>query len=147
MFCKNCGNEVKEGRFCPNCGTEVAEPENKVSVEGPAIKEVKVKYDVDSNEKSGRREKFAVTGFIFGIISLITSIVGNFIPPLPVLGLVFSGLGKKSEKEDKAKTGFGLSLAGLIIGMVQYIISLLFVFGVYCSYIILILVMYSFGAY
>ena len=26
MFCKNCGNEIKEGKFCGACGTPVEEP-------------------------------------------------------------------------------------------------------------------------
>ena len=31
MFCKNCGNEIKENsRFCDSCGTPVISPETEV---------------------------------------------------------------------------------------------------------------------
>ena len=38
MYCKNCGNEVKNNeRFCPNCGTALAEQGNvtkKIMING-----------------------------------------------------------------------------------------------------------------
>ena len=123
MFCKNCGTEIKEGRFCPNCGVEVCEIENKLNLEGQTPKKIKIEYGEAKAGKTDRSGKFAKTGFILGLISLITTVAGYFVVPLPILGLVFSTKGLKSvEYNSRAKTGKGLSTAALIIGAIQYVI-------------------------
>ena len=115
MFCKNCGAEIKEGKFCPNCGVEVCEIENKLNLEGQTPKKIKIEYGEAKAGKTDRSGKFAKTGFILGLISLITTVAGYFVVPLPILGLVFSTKGLKSvEYYSRAKTGKGLSTAALI---------------------------------
>ena len=126
MFCKNCGAEIKEGKFCPNCGAEVYESDNKLNLEGQTPKKIKIEYGEVVSGKSDRSGKFAKTGFILGLISLITTIAGYFVIPLPILGLIFSTKGLKSvEYNSRAKTGKGLSTAALIVGGIQYVISLI----------------------
>ena len=123
MFCKNCGTEIKEGKFCPNCGKEVYENDNKLNLEGKTPKKIKIEYGEAKAGKTDRSGKFAKTGFILGLISLITTIAGYFVIPLPILGLIFSTKGLNSvEYNSRAKTGKGLSTAALIIGAIQYLI-------------------------
>ena len=150
MFCKNCGAEIKEGKFCPNCGVEVCEIENKLNLEGQTPKKIKIEYGEAKAGKTDRSGKFAKTGFILGLISLITTVAGYFVVPLPILGLVFSTKGLKSvEYYSRAKTGKGLSTAALIIGAIEYVISLIFalfsfifIVAYYIFFIILMLSQY-----
>ena len=120
MYCKKCGKMVEDGSaFCPYCGADLREQQ----VEAKEVDEF-VAEPVAENEDNGPWKVFALVGFILGIVSLAGSLfmagLGTGVP-----GIVFSILGKKSnnpDKQEKAAKGLKLSIWGLIISTVVYII-------------------------
>ena len=71
MFCKKCGNELREGAlFCPNCGSKVAQAEVKESVNAP-IKEEKIE---SVNKEESKENNFNVKKY-FPIIAVVVVVV------------------------------------------------------------------------
>ena len=118
MYCKKCGKMVEDGStFCPYCGSDLREEQVEVN-------ENDVAEAAPANEDNGPWKVFALVGYILGIVSLAGSILfiglGTGVP-----GIVFSILGKKStnpERQQKAAKGLKLSIWGLIISTVLYIV-------------------------
>ena len=131
MFCTKCGKEYAEGdKFCTGCGKNLQEnetnQENNVYVgsenSNPTVDPYAMYKTLHSKpaSKSDSFSGLAIAGFVL-------SLVGAFIIPLIIgtAGLVFSAVAFKDIKSN-GKRGFGLALAGLIIG----IINMLYVFYV-----------------
>lgn len=102
MYCSKCGVENKNSnKYCYNCG-------NKLDI----------KRSVTS---SGYKETSLVLGIICLISSLFFSIIG-FIPG--IISLVYSNKYKK--ESGNYGTGFVLSIIGMIIGIIEVILLILF---------------------
>lgn len=102
MYCSKCGVENKNSnKYCYNCG-------NKLDIK-------------KSVTKSGYKETSLVLGIICLISSLFFSIIG-FIPG--IISLVYSNKYKK--ESGNYGTGFVLSIIGMIIGIIEVILLILF---------------------
>ncbi len=96
MFCKNCGNEIKEkDEFCSKCGTPITEKNDSAEVS----KEEKV-------DKNG----MAIAGFVCSFF-------------IPILGWVFGGIGMARANKRNGK-GMGFSIAAIAIATVMFFINL-----------------------
>ena len=74
-YCSNCGKKLEEGQnICMNCGVRVNSD------------------NVDNN----KIDKFALVGFILGLVSIIAWIIPLFGYPIGICGIVFSAKGLKS---------------------------------------------------
>lgn len=103
MYCSKCGVENKNSnKYCYNCG-------NKLDI----------KKSVTS---SGYKETSLVLGIICLICSMFLSVVG-FIPG--IISLVYSNKYKK--ESGSYGTGFILSIIGMIIGVIEMILFILFI--------------------
>ena len=103
MYCSKCGVENKNSnKYCYNCG-------NKLNI----------KKSVTS---SGYKENSLVLGIICLICSMFLSIVG-FIPG--IISLIYSNKYKK--ESGSYGTGFILSIIGMIIGVIEMILFILFI--------------------
>lgn len=102
MYCSKCGVENKNSnKYCYNCG-------NKLDIKR-------------SVTKSGYKETSLVLGIICLISSLFFSIIG-FIPG--IISLIYSNKYKK--ESGNYGTGFVLSIIGMIIGIIEVILLILF---------------------
>lgn len=103
MYCSKCGVENKNSnKYCYNCG-------NKLDI----------KKSVTS---SGYKETSLVLGIICLICSMFLSVVG-FIPG--IISLVYENKYKK--ESGSYGTGFILSIIGMIIGVIEMILFILFI--------------------
>ena len=132
MFCKNCGYEVNDGNFCPNCGTKieflkekiVEEDIQKVEVEVEDVQKTNYREFETREEKHARRKEkaysaIAKVGYGLGIGTFASSFVVPGMLFLGVGAIILCSFGKKSKTSyQKARVGWGLSLAGLIINTV-----------------------------
>jgi hypothetical protein len=76
----------------------------------------------------------AVAGLVCGIISLCLCWTGIGGVVLGIIAIVLRGKGKQSQKPVLANVGFGLGIAGLVVGIIYLIIWLVlgtFAFGAY----------------
>ena len=97
--CSECGKEVSDkAKSCPNCGAPVG--------------------------RSDKTNAFAITGFVFSIISIFFHVYAI----VPVLACVFS-LAAFNDIDTTHEKGRGLAVAGLIIGVI-YILAALYEFFV-----------------
>ena len=113
MFCKNCDKEIdNDSRFCKFCSTEIT----KERPEGKKKEEQKESSQVKKN-------KFAVIGFILGIISIFFSSIGI----IPILALIFSVIGFYQIDKGKGE-GKTMAAIGLILGII-YTIVYLYTYG------------------
>ena len=93
-FCPKCGKELNEGEnFCANCGNTVMSPEQKA-------------------------DKFAVTGMVLGLVSIVAWLLPLIGYPVSICGIVFSAKGLKSE------TGKSKATAGLVLSIIFLILTL-----------------------
>ena len=121
MYCKKCGKMVEDGSaFCPYCGADLREQ----LVEVNDNEEDVVVEATPKNEDNDPWRVFALVGFILGIVSLAGSLLFLGLTT-GVPGIIFSILGKKSnnpDKQAKAAKGLKLSIWGLIVSAVVYIV-------------------------
>ena len=109
MYCKNCGKEnSNDAKFCSYCGHELEHDEIKVEI-----------VDDYGSTNKGEEAKcwaiFAQVGKILGIISLACCWIPGLGSATGIHGIVFSALGRRSEKEiAKVDSILGLKLS--IIG-------------------------------
>ena len=124
MKCSCCGQEItSKDRFCPNCGERVEIIEESKHVE-PEI----VQTD-EEKEPRGPWKAFAIAGLAIGIFSII----GCMIPYVNLnviyvgqIGIALSALGLNSKvNHQKAKTGLVLSIIGLAVAIVMYIVFII----------------------
>ncbi|RZQ62132.1 DUF4190 domain-containing protein [Amycolatopsis suaedae] len=76
------------------------------------------------------RNGFGTTGFILGIVGLVTSlipVVGVVAWPLVILGIIFSALGIARAAKGMA-TNKGLSIAGVVVSVLGLAVCILWVF-------------------
>lgn len=120
MFCKSCGAPLNQGEsFCPNCGAPVLAG-GQPACTNPNLGYGTAQTQIDPNwPKAGD----AVPAMVFGIVSLCFALSIYF----SLLGVIFGAvaLAKVNRYLDRggavngfSKTGRGLGLAGLIVGIV-----------------------------
>ncbi len=115
MICEKCNSVIDDdSKYCPSCGNKIGS-ESKV-------------YDV-----------FANVGYGVGIGTFIASFFTSSFLYLGIAALVFSCLGKKSEKNYKnAEKGFKFALAGLIIQAASVVLAFAVIFFYIFYFLILI---------
>lgn len=107
MYCKNCGRRLEEHeKFCPDCGQKKQEmnqthPENYHVVE--------------------KKHNNTTPSIVLGILSLMIPFLGL---PLAIIGLV---LGIKAKKEENNKAGMILSIIGLILSALMWLLFCFFI--------------------
>ena len=128
MYCTRCGTKAKEGDYyCRVCGAVVDHEGLEDVTTFPPIpradrKSVSAPILIEGEDDINWT---AILGFILGIISVFmcwTVVIGFF---SGVLGLIFSMLGRKSQKKGLSKAGIILNIAG---GAVSILIGLYYVY-------------------
>lgn len=124
MYCRRCGKQLSEdSRFCPNCGERVEIIEESKHVE-PEI----VQTD-EEKEPRGPWKAFAIAGLAIGIFSIIGCMipyVNLYVISVGQIGIALSALGLNSKvNHQKAKTGLVLSIIGLAVAIVMYIVFII----------------------
>ena len=101
MYCLNCGKKVDENEIiCPYCGFDILDSKD--------TNESMCYNLLHNQEPKTNTNGMAIAGFICSFF-------------LPVLGLIFGGVGlsRSSKREGK---GCGLSIAAIIISIVMFFI-------------------------
>ncbi|MDB6122595.1 MAG: domain containing protein [Pedosphaera sp.] len=76
-----------------------------------------------------RTNGMAVTGFIFGILSLLCQIC-CCLPIFPILGLIFSGIGLSQINNDPSQRGRGFAITGIVLSLISLLFFIIFmIFG------------------
>ncbi len=81
------------------------------------IAKEKVQNVVPASKMAGPADIFAIIGFIFGILSVLSIFGGGFIF-FGVIGLIFSLLGMDSSYGNFAYWGLILSIIGIVLGLI-----------------------------
>ena len=101
MYCLNCGKKVDEGEnFCPNCGFDIVNSKEANEEVGNDL----LHYEEPDKNTNG----MAIAGFICSFF-------------LPVLGLIFGGVGLSRSFKREGK-GCGLSIAAIIISLIMFFV-------------------------
>jgi hypothetical protein len=152
MVCSNCGALVDDGSaFCTQCGN--AMPSNSAS----AAQNYDYGNEIMENEINAREYVSSVSsGFVFGVISLITSVTSFTLVGF-ICGIIAMIRNKKLPSvteeyitdpmlladyraaKSKAKFSKTLGLAGTVISAIRYVGTVLFLVGY-----IVIIVLFAF---
>ena len=110
--CPSCGESLVEGaRFCGECGT-------------PLAVTVRVREEVASNDEDGAYGPAAAPSSPGeGVAGFVLVLIGLFVPLLGLIGLILSWVGYARARREGLATG--LSLAGVIIGMVATVLGVI----------------------
>lgn len=125
MFCKNCGNELKENeKFCSNCGTAITEDDIKIENSSKVDETTSTSTNSTSTSTSTSSSKsnkngLATASMILGIIAICFAFIPDisgitFI--LSVLSLVFVIVVFTRKKRN------GKSIAGLVLSIIALLI-------------------------
>ncbi|MDE7464025.1 MAG: zinc-ribbon domain-containing protein [Clostridiales bacterium] len=108
MFCKHCGNHVRDdARFCPSCGASTAEPQYQ-----PVQPQQQYQYQPQNQAPATKSENpIAIVGFVLCFI-------------IPLAGLICSIIGYNNAK--KGAPYGGLALAGIIISTIYIVLVFIF---------------------
>ncbi|MDE7452919.1 MAG: hypothetical protein K2N22_00745 [Clostridia bacterium] len=132
MFCKYCGNQIHERAiFCSGCNTFFNSEANAAPlIAQPAVNAVQTQKKFNG---------WSLAGIIISILSLITGCIFvkiyiaqyvggvelQYYCSIPlIIGTVFSLVGTIRAK--KLKSGLGLGIAGLAVGIGAFVISALY---------------------
>ena len=129
MFCEKCGSKLEDdSKFCGSCGSNI---ENVVDAEVAEKVEVSTSTDtmnvVKPEALKSAAKGFSITALILGLVPILIiwiPVVNFLVVPIAVLAIIFGVIGLKREN---AK---GLSLAGLITGilsLVLFIVVMIFI--------------------
>ncbi len=100
MFCKNCGQQLDDNAVvCPHCG--VATDNFKAA---PA-------------QQSAPVNGYAIAGLVLGLIGFFGG--GYLFCIVPLLGVIFSGIGLKKSKE--TGSGHGIAVGGLVVSIISLV--------------------------
>ncbi len=102
MFCKNCGNKLKENdRFCGECGIQVTEMDKVIPTNAPIAQ--------TSNTNTAKASNPRQLKLIIGVVALVAVLtVGYFVfrglsenprSPQQIISLYYDELSKSAEKK------------------------------------------------
>ena len=109
--------------LCPNCGIENAKNANFCSRCGYALQKTDTPATPTASVTSKGSSGFAIAGFVCGLVGIIPYF--GFI--LGILAIIFSSIARNEIKTKNIKTGGGLAIVGLILGIVDLLIGLLII--------------------
>lgn len=131
MYCKRCGTLVGDDRdYCEKCSKELDEE---------SMEEVVVEATTESSEEPIKEEPKKDPTNIYGILSLVSSILGilGYFPFVgPILGVIFGRMSKNSEGEQLGKIGLIIGVIGIVVWFGS--ISAVIISGVFAGIISLI---------
>ena len=119
MICPRCGNEISDTvKFCPVCGNPGADTadlhdETATAGSGTDNKEIMT----GTTERKTGKNGFAIAALIMGIVAIPCDYV-LLIPS--ILAIIFSIIG--ITKASSAGCGRGMSVAGLILGIIAAVL-------------------------
>ena len=144
MFCRRCGNKLNDGDlFCSKCGSkvendieEVVFPEPVVVEETtPVVEETVIDVEEETTpvveeatnevkEPRGPWKVFAIIGYVYGIVSLVSILIPFYSFAMAIDGIIFSALGVRSTVYNKkAKKGLTMNIISCVV---NYIWSIIF---------------------
>ncbi|MCH5156578.1 MAG: zinc-ribbon domain-containing protein [Clostridiales bacterium] len=122
MYCKYCGRELaSDERYCPACGAEQTSQANNEETTT-----IGATSEVVEPQPAKVWSILSKVGKILSIVSIATSWVPFFWGMvLGIPGIVLSCLGRKAKTEvaeSNYRLGLKLSIAGIVISVVIYIV-------------------------
>lgn len=119
-FCSECGTELEDdAAFCDECGAK--QEMQQVSYNMPVKGQMNNMDIQDENKK--KQSGFGVASFIFGIISIFT-FGALYFPEIIGIGFGIAALKDKTKKHGLAKAGLIMSIIGMVIVILVFIILL-----------------------
>lgn len=129
MFCKHCGNELKEkANFCSFCGTKIEnEPiEEKQIIEDCQTTETEGTKELKEPKKEKTKKEFdkeELISVLFGVISLIIApCINIFSIPMSISGVIFGSFSKSKFKK-KFSVGKIISYVSMVIAVISFIFT------------------------
>lgn len=112
-YCTTCGTQVNSGSFCTNCGTaagaqRAGQPASQ-PIAQPSAQPIGANYQQPTSTNT------------LAIVSLVTSLLGIGLAGI-ICGHIALGQIKRTREQ-----GYGLALAGLIIGYAGFVVVTLFI--------------------
>ena len=140
MFCKNCGTKIEEGlKFCPNCGTPVAAPAQQTPPPQQQTPPPQQGYYQQPAQPAYQPAQPAYRPapaanlpettpiLVLGILSLVFG---------SIVGIILGAIGRNKarayvnaggELSGKAKVGSILSKLGIIFGIIELVLIVIYV--------------------
>lgn len=139
MFCKNCGNEIKEGELnCAACGTPASQPQVQQPEQAPQQPQYQApqqpQYQVPPQPQyqqpyakpantPSQGVGLSVMALVFGICGIVLGSIPFFIvAALSGLGIVFGAMGLKKSSTFTGRAS-GLAIAGLVLAIIGTVIA------------------------
>lgn len=134
MFCKNCGNELKQNEvFCGMCGSKVIidntsniSQNSNLNMHDQNISQTNYDYSQQSSSNNQNFNKKDnnwknVASFVIGVVSFVLVFIFQILTmPLSIVGLVFGILAIKENK--KYKIGLILNIISLVLAIPIYML-------------------------
>ena len=113
-YCHNCGASIFEEGRCIECGLEIAHYENV----NPAQK---IKINRNNETSKTKEEIFVILGITFGTLSIFTPIF-LLDTMIGIMGLIFSIMSLKSQKNTIAIIGVVISSYAIIYSFIWFLL-------------------------
>ncbi|MBR0491345.1 MAG: DUF4190 domain-containing protein [Clostridia bacterium] len=132
-YCTNCGTKMNEtDRFCPNCGadsnTEAAPVQNNVVQQNYSNAQANNNNVVQGGTK--KTNGLAVTSFVCSMVGIVV-----FGLVMGILAICFGAVGLSRTKYFPEESGKGFAVAGIVVGIIEVIIMILYIVTVRSSYV------------
>ena len=119
MYCARCGTQSSEGDvFCRKCGF----PINQMTAPGAPMKTPQANSNAQGTPRIKRKSGFATA-------SLVLALVGIIIGPSLVFAIIFGAIALNKMEHNSNLEGRGQAIAGLLIGIIGLVISIVLAVG------------------